>query len=432
MKKIYAVVIAIFGASVMASAVPVKSGELFATFQKHGDTFYRGNTTIDTENPDGRDLDINYYIVSCGQTMLFRAENPGEDINFAGDAWAVQLRVYNDEGGQQTEIQACDVVDAHLHYTGADCNLANQFSAKTENLQIHFFLNSNVEGGYRRTETIEFNRASINNPIEDAVAPVINPAEVTMTEEDGKLIFTFGEVTAEDVYFFYVGDKDHHVGGISLTNKVVIEKPTVKDGTTYAFKCCAVDFNGNQSASKEFKLEMEFDPAVDLALNKPCEAGAVQGFNTADKAVNGNPDDFWTSFGEDDGDAWWQVDLGNVYDITEIKIHFNDVWGSYSIYGDRAEFPTKAIVENETADNNSTVTYSDLNVAARYLWVVSTVNQIGIREFNVYGKGVADPETATSMIESGAASKATKVIEAGRLFIIHDGKKYSITGQQCE
>lgn len=422
--------IALMGASMMAFAAPVKSGELFATFQKHGDTFYRGNTTIDTENPDGKALDINYYIVSCGQTMLFRAENPGEDINFYGDAWAVQLRVYNDEGGQQTEIQACDVVDAHLHYTGADCNLANQFSAKTENLQIHFFLNSDVEGGYRRTETIEFNRASINNPIEDAVAPVINPAEVTMTEEDGKLIFTFGEVSAEDVYFFYVGDKDHNIGGISLTNKVVIEKPTVKDGTPYSFKCYAVDFNGNKSASKEFKLEMEFDPAVDLALNKPCTAGAVQGFNTPEKAVNGNPDDFWTSFGEADADAWWRVDLGNVYDITEIKIHFNDIWGSYAIYGSREETPLKAIIEGAKAENGSTVTHSDLNVSARYLTVVSNQNQIGIREFEVHGKGLSAPETATSMIESGSASKATKVLEAGQLYILRDGVKYSVTGQE--
>ena len=140
MRKSILLAIALVGAGMVSFAAPVKSGELFATYQKDGETFYRGNTTIDTENPDGRDLDIRYYIVSCGQTMLFRAENPGEDINFAGDAWAVQLRVYNDEGGSQTEIQACDVVDSHLHYTGADCNLANQFSAKSENLQIHFFL----------------------------------------------------------------------------------------------------------------------------------------------------------------------------------------------------------------------------------------------------------------------------------------------------
>ena len=429
MKKL-GIIVALVCANLGVMAAPIASGELFATYQKHGDTFYRGNTEIDTENPDAKALDINYYIVSCGQTMLFRAENPGEDINFAGDAWAVQLRVYNDEGGQQTEIQACDVVDSHLHYTGAECNLANQFSAKSENLQIHFFLNSDVEGGYRRTETIEFNRASINNPIEDALAPVIDPAEVTMTEEDGKLIFTFGDVVAEDVYFFYVGDKDHNVGGISLSNKVVIEKPTVKDGTPYSFKCYAVDFNGNKSASKEFALEMEFDPAVDLALNKPCIAGGVQGFNTPEKAVNGDPENFWTSFGEADEDAWWRVDLGNVYDITEIKIHFNDVWGAYGIYSSKDDMTWKAVVENETAENNSTKTYTPLSVSGRYLKVVSAVNQIGIREFNVHGSGISDPETTTSMIESGSASKAIKVIEDGQLIILRDGVKYSVTGQE--
>jgi len=393
----------------------VASNELFATYQKQGDTFYKGNTTIDAE-PDGRDLDINYYIVSCGQTMLFRAKNPGEDIDFAGDAWATQLRVYNSSGigGEKLEIQACTVEDVHHHYTGDGCN--NQFSVTTEDLQIHFFLNSNVEGGYRRTETIPFNRASINNPTADNTAPIIDPNDVTMAEVDGKLVFSFGDVTADDEYFYYVADKDHNLGNISLTNTVSITKPTVQDGTTYKFKCYAVDYNGNKSAYKEFTLAMPFDPAVDLALNKKASAGAVQNDNTADRAVNGNADNFWTSFGQGtSADWWWKVDLGNAYDITRIKIHFNDCWGTYSIYSSLDNSTWNAVKENEPSASNETKVYTSLNFAGRYLKVVSSASQIGIKEFEVYATGVAVPDNTNPTV---AVTEISKTVNSVTLQII--------------
>ena len=426
MKKLSSLFV-ILCASVLAFADATPSGELFATYQKQGDTFYRGNTTIDTENPDAKELDINYYIVSCGQTMLFRAKNPGEDINFGGAGWEVQLRVYNNTGGSQFEVQACTVVDAHHHFTGDGCQ--TNFSALTEDLQIHFFLSSNIEGGYRRTETIGFNRAAINNPIKDDVAPVINTEEVTMDEEDGNLVFTFGEVTAADEYFYYVADKNHNVGGISLSNKVYITKPTVEDGTTYTFKCYAVDYNGNKSAYKEFTLEMPFDPNVDLAAGKACTAGAVQNDNTPEKAVNGNADNFWTSFGQgEESDWWWRVDLGNEYDISRIKIHFNDIWGKYGIYSSVDDIAWTSVLENEDAENNETKDYSDLQFSGRYLKVVCAVSQIGIREFEVYGTGITQHATAFSNVTTG--EKATKTIENGQLVIIRDGVKYNVMGVQ--
>lgn len=426
MKKI-SLLLSVLCASVAAFADAVPSGELFATYQKQGDTFYRGNTTIDEENPDAKALDINYYIVSCGQTMLFRAKNPGGDIHFGGAAWEVQLRVYNSTGGAQSEVQACTIVDNHHHFTGDECQ--TRFSALTEDVQIHFFLSSNIDGGFRRTETIVFNRAAINNPIEDAIAPIIHPEEVAMTEEDGKLIFSFGDVTADDEYFFYVGDKDHSIGNISLTNTVIIEKPTVEDGTVYSFQCYAVDYNGNKSACKEFILEMPFAPAVDLALNKPSLAGAVQNDNTPDKAVNGNAENFWTSFGQGTADDWWwKVDLTNTYDITDIHIHFNDCWGTYGIYSSFDDSEWTAVAENETAESNSTKTYSSLQISGRYLKVVSSVSQIGIREFEVYGTGVTDLHTAVETV--AAKTQTTKTLENGTLYIIYDGVRYSVLGIQ--
>lgn len=391
----------------------VASNELFATYQKQGDTFYKGNTTIDAE-PDGRDLDINYYIVSCGQTMLFRAKNPGEDINFGGAGWETQLRVYNDAGGSQYEVQACTVVDTHHHYTGSGCQ--TQFTANTEDLQLHFFLSSNVDGGYRRTNTIDFNRASINNPIEDNTAPTIDPEEVTMVDADGTLTFTFGDATADDEFFYYVADKDHNIGNISLTNTVTITKPTVQDGTTYTFRCYAVDYNGNKSDYKEFTLAMPFDENLDLALNKHSTAGIYQDANTPDRAVNGNADNFWTSFGQgESSDWWWKVDLGNAYDITRIKIHFNDCWGTYSIYSSLDNSNWTAVKENETSASNETKDYTSLNFAGRYLKVVSSASQIGIKEFEVYASGVAVPDNTNPTV---AVTEISKTVNSVTLQIL--------------
>lgn len=425
MKKMY--ILAALMVSMIANAAQVPSGELFATYQKQGDTFYRGNTTIDEENPDAKDLDINYYIVSLGSTMLFRAVNPGEDINFDGAGWAVQLRVYNNEGGAGSEVQACTVVDQHHHFTGEDCQ--TKINAKTEDLQIHFFLSSNVDGGYRRTATIEYNRASINNPIDDAVAPVINAEEISMDEEDGDLVFTFGDVQADEPYFFYVADKDHNIGAISLSNKVVIAKPTVQDGTTYTFSCYAVDYNGNKSASRNFSLVMPFDPNVDLARDKTAKAGAVQNDNTPDKAVNGNPDNFWTCFGQgDESTSWWSVDLNNAYKINRIKIHFNDVWEKFSILSSLDEQSWTPVLADQDAENNSTMDYS-VAITARYLKVQSAGVHLGIREFEVYGTGL-DDSTSTEIISSDSRNNVQKILLNGQLYILRGDACYTLTGTE--
>lgn len=410
-------------ASVMAFA-QTPSGELFATYQKQGDRFYKGgNEAVLTA--DYFDWNVDYYIVSCGDSIWFRAITT-EDRNFTA-GWQTQLRVWNASGTydtQRSEVQTNAGGGTKNCYT----SMGRSFVAKTANdLNMHLFVDWE---GYCVTNTFAFNRASINNPIVDAVAPTINPEEVTMTEEDGNLVFTFGEVTADDEYFFYVADKDHNVGGVSLSNKVYIAKPTVEDGTKYAFKCYAVDFNGNKSAYKEFSLAMPFDPAIDLAFNKPSTAGIYQDANTPDRANNGNADNFWTCFGQGDSeDWWWKVDLGNCYEITDISIHFNDCWGTYGIYGSKDDAVWSPIVENEPSASNETKTYESLNFSGRYLKVVSAASQIGIREFNVYGTGVS-PNPTTAIIDANESNKATKLIENGTLIIVKDGVRYNVLGSK--
>ena len=393
------------------------SNELFATYQKQGDTFYKGNGSI-TDYSDHLDLDVNYYIASCGQTMLLRAKTSSEDINFDGAGWATQLRVQNNAGGSQYEVQACTVVDNHHHYTGSGCQ--TQFTATTEDLKIHFFLNSNQnpDGAYRLTETFNYNRASINNHIDDNTAPTLDPTKVTQTEDGADLVFTFGDgaVTASEEFFYYVADKDHSIGNISLTNEVRITKPIIQDGTTYKFKCYAVDYNGNKSDYKEFTLAMPFDENVDLARNKPASAGAVQNDNTADRAVNGNAGQFWTCYGQGDASTtWWKVDLTNVYNLDQIKIHFNDINAAYNVYASTDNVNWSAIISEATATSNETKTHTGLTASARYLKVTSNDNRFGIKEFEVYASGIATPDETDPTV---TVSCPAKTINTATLQII--------------
>lgn len=419
-------------ASMSVWADPVASGELFATYQKHGDTFYRGNTTIDGDNPDGRDLDIDYYLVSCGQTMLFRAKNPGGDINFGDAGWEVQLRVYNDAGGSQTEIQACTVVDPHHHYTGSGCQ--TQFTATTEDLQIHFFLSSNVDGGYRRNNTFDFNRASINNPIEDNVAPTLDLTKVTQTEDGADLVFTFGDgaVTASEEFFYYVADKDHNIGNISLNNEVRITKPTVEDGTKYTFKCYAVDYNGNKSAYKEFTLEMPFDEELDLAFQKSCTAGFYNGGDVPANAVNGENNHWGTWSISDFSLNWWRVDLNNAYNLSEIDVEF-EYPNTYKIEGSIDGLSwTEILRANVEPSANTLIQHTGLAASARYLRLTALGEKaISIRHFKVYATGVAaaDATNPTVSVECTAKtvnSATLQIVAADKDDADNDGTITSI------
>ncbi|MBQ9522215.1 MAG: hypothetical protein IJR74_00140, partial [Paludibacteraceae bacterium] len=273
--------------SAISPATPIASGELFATYQKYGDRFYATGGDEATLSETTHDYDVNYYIVSCGDSILLRATTT--ESNNLENGWQTQLRIWTSTKNNGNEIQV-DAGSNKNRYT-ATCK---RIEPSVDDLKMHFFLNWNNN---IVTRTFNYNRASINNPIDDDVAPVINPNDVTMTDDGTNLTFTFGDVTADDEYFYYVGDKDHNVGSISLTNKVTIIKPTAQDGVTYKFRCYAVDYNGNKSAYKEFTLTMPFDTELNLAQGKVCSAGGYENNDhKPSKANDGNTGTFWGTY----------------------------------------------------------------------------------------------------------------------------------------
>lgn len=420
MKKL-TLLTALIYASMFSFAAPVASGELFATYQKHGDIFYEGGNQEANVEATAHNWAIDYYIVSCGDSMLLRATTTEERNLNAG--WQTQLRVWTGAYNNGNEIQTNAGGGTKNCYT----SVCRKITPAAEDLKIHLFVDWS---GYCVTQTFDFNRASINNPTTDNVAPVIDPAEVTMEEVDGVLVFTFGTVTADDEYFYYVGDKEHHVGSISLANKVYVLKPTVEDGTTYTFKCYAVDYNGNKSAYKEFTVSMPFDSNLDLAADKSCTAGYYNGGDVPGNAVNGK-NNHWGTYGISDyTQNWWQVDLNNAYKLSEIDVEL-EFANTYKIEGSLDGSNWTEIIRTESAPSaNVLVEYKDLTVSARYLKLTALEEKmISIRHFKVYGTGLAE-QISTDVEQAVNKPQVQRVLRDGQIYIIRDGEMYDVQGSR--
>ena len=333
-----------------------------------------------------------------------------------------------------TEIWADGNVGTTYKYTTNTQAEHKTFTTKDEELIIHFF--SEI-GAQRTTPDYSYFRHAINTPTEDEVAPVIVADDVEIDENETGFEITFGTVTADDEYFFYIADEEHGIAEIALEPTITVAKTTEKNGITYNYKCYAVDYNGNMStAYAEFSYTAEFDPTLNLALNKPSYCGYQQGDGVrAEKANNGNKDDFWTSFGGADPESyWWMVDLCETYDVDSVYILFNDNWGTndllYSADGETwKEYATGFKYDNDKENDNDIA--FNTKVSARYFKLVSSVSQIGIKEFEVYATGVTEKEdpTPTAIEQTVAAPAAMKMVRNGQVVILRGGILYNVNGQ---
>ena len=94
-KKLFFLAISsLMALNVWGDATP--SDELFATYQKHGDRFYKTSGAEATLSEDYYDWNVNYYIVACGDSMLLRATTTEERGFDMAAAWQTQLRVWTE------------------------------------------------------------------------------------------------------------------------------------------------------------------------------------------------------------------------------------------------------------------------------------------------------------------------------------------------
>lgn len=393
-------------------ATPIASGELFGTYQEHDALLYKNDDMTDPQQ-----IGVDFYIATCGQKVMLRAISTGE-TTFGGAGWETQLRRVNADGASQQEIQTCTNVSNKNHYTSGDC--VRELNTTNEDIRFHFFVNgkypAGVDGGYRKTTDFAFNRHSINNPIADAVAPVLDVENTTFVDNgDGTITITFGEVTADDEYFYYVADKDHNLGDISLDNTITLTKPNAQDGITYTLKAYAVDFNGNKSEAKEYSFTMPFDEELNLAENRPSYCGYQQQAGTgAEKANNTNLTDFWTCYGGPVADAWWKVDLLDTYDLTYIEMLWNDATGTYSILGSTDDINWASIVSGKAAPASKGGTSTDeITVSARYIKMQFSSSNIGLKNVIIQGTGIAAADHTAPTLSLSEVSKTVTTATIG-------------------
>ncbi len=219
-----------------------------------------------------------------------------------------------------------------------------------------------------------------------AFLPVVTAANVLAVGERDRAVTL--ELTAEKngapVYEFLVKDERN---GFSRSVTTSSESNTVrltglKPCTTYQLTVAAID---QDNSSEPVELTSFTVPAGNLALGTECSAGFAEAENTADKAVDGDDASRWSGRGASEGQCWWQVDLGRIYNITEVDIRFEntritDYTISVSLDGDTWE----PVVEKHENPDNLLMSYK-FTAQARYLRISSLQNSMSFYEFEVYG-----------------------------------------------
>lgn len=189
--------------------------------------------------------------------------------------------------------------------------------------------------------------------------------------------------------------------------------------TAYNFTITAKDASNNESEnSKEVAVTTPFDGSINLALNQPCEGGYYDNnpAESADKANDGNNGTSWVTYGDHAAALdWWVVDLGNVYNLTNITaLWANDAYATQYILQARVVAPTT----EEKADDAAWVTLAtvsgvtageerstDVSGVGRYIRFRATAFAGGffrLREFRVYASGIADVDTEKPVMTSAS------------------------------
>ena len=274
----------------------------------------------------------------------------------------------------------------------------------------------------------------------DVTGPVISTCEIDASAEN--VTSTVMHLVATDAVdgevFNYEISTDGGSNWTKYSTDPVTRLVTITDLTSgsYTFTVRAYDIVGNYSANSTVSVDI-WNPAANLALNKTSWAGHETGGagEAKDKANDGSLTTFWTSWaGDNPGDDWWCVDLGNYYQLSEIDVFWHQIDGPTNLHSEKYTIRARQNLsgtasEMEAIMRDSTQWYtivrqsttpkvgnteSDknayrLNTPARYLLLKSTqrnaINeQIRLSEFRAYGSGFAAADTHVPVISSATAS----------------------------
>lgn len=346
------------------------------------------------------------YVVTYGDKLIYKAVIKGDKTFENCTDYFCQLRTWKEDLTEMREqwAKTCSG-DLKTRYLLPEqtSNAPGLISAYGDVIKLSSYMV--VSGcGARTMETVTYTRDYVNNcDFSDETAPVLGAATVTAGVDD--ITVSFDAVTSEEV-FYMIEDVEHNQQFASMEPTFVLPKDG--SGMTYNFSCYAIDYNGNVSAAQTAVVEMPFVASTNLALNKSVVAGYIPG-NESEiplKANDGKDNTAWVTYGNNNvANDWWYVDLNAAYNITNITALWGDVYSTNYILqvrvlapgeGDKANdgaWTTIASVKDATGNAEKS---TDVKAVGRYVRIHSlarTGDFFRLREFKVYGSGLADVDT---------------------------------------
>lgn len=299
----------------------------------------------------------------CSMRFVPILHRPDNTANYPEQGVTVNL-----EGGKWNSIDIALNAGDWANYT----DWMKVYQLKIDNVPNRTFWVNNIYFYTTQTETDETLKITTAK-----VVPGDNQNGVVTLE-------LAAEKNGESVYNFLLKDERNNFSRSVTTSSEsnTVRLTGLKACTDYHLTVVATGQDNNSSEP----VELTFTTlAGNLALGKTCSAGFAEAENTADKAVDGDDASRWSGDGASEEQCWWQVDLGRIYNITEVDIRFanteiTDYTISVSLDGDTWE----PVVEKHEKPDNLLMSY-EFTAQARYLRISSLQNSMSFYEFEVYG-----------------------------------------------
>ncbi len=248
----------------------------------------------------------------------------------------------------------------------------------------------------------------------DLVSSTINSAVIAVSATDN-----------DEVVRYHVVDGANGIDANFTPSEGKITINGLTHSTTYNFTITAKDASNNESANYiVVPVTTPFDVTFNLALNQPCEGGYYDNnpAESADKANDGNNGTSWVTYGNHAiASDWWIVDLGQVYNLTNITaLWANDAYATQYMLQARVEAPatedkaddaawvTLATVSGVTAGEERSTDVSGVGRYVRFRALAHT-GFFRLREFRVFGSGIATADTEAPVMSSASLVSNTDV-----------------------